>query len=136
MRRAEAIYLGIDHYQKNALGDLKAELGLDGTTILYQSRSSDTTPYKEGQSRLERAGAMVLNGVLIPFMPSVYQCADIFATATQWEGFDLPLLEASYFELPVVAFEIGAHPEIVQHGRTGYLARSRTELLDQLKKAR
>jgi len=162
-QKAVVIHPGIDHYAKNPLVDLRTELGLDGVIIVYQGRSSDTTPYKgvdslldmhsklrrerddvkllistscslEEQARLERAGATVLNGVLMPFVPSVYQCGDIFATATQWEGFDLPLLEASYFELPVVAFAIGAHPEIVQDGRTGFLARDQHEFLDRLKR--
>ena len=135
-QNAVLVYPGIDHYSKHSLIDLRVDLGLDGVVILYQGRSSDTTPYKgvdilldeysklppelnanlvistscslEEQTRLEGAGAKVLNGVLMPFMPSVYQCADLFATATQWEGFDLPLLEASYFRLPVVAFSVGA----------------------------
>jgi glycosyltransferase involved in cell wall biosynthesis len=133
-RNALVVYPGIDHYSRRSLIDLRLDLGLDGVVILYQGRSSDTTPYKgvdilldtysklrpelnatlvisttcslEEQTRLQLAGAKVLNGVLMPFMPSVYQCADLFATATQWEGFDLPLLEASYFRLPVVAFSV------------------------------
>ena len=158
--KAVVIHPGIDHYANNSLVDLKAELGLDGVIILYLGRS--TAPYKgvdmllktcsklrsegedvrllistsctlEEQARLENAGATVLNGVLPPFVPSVYQCGDIFATATQWEGFDLPLLEASYFGLPVVAFAIGAHPEIVQNGQTGYLVRDEREFLDRLR---
>jgi glycosyltransferase involved in cell wall biosynthesis len=145
------------------LVDLREELGLHGTIILYQGRSTDTTPYKgvntlleaysklrterddvrllistscslEEQAGLENAGATVLNGVLMPFVPSVYHCADIFATATQWEGFDLPLLEASSFGLPVVAFAIGAHSEIVEQGRTGYLVKDKTEFLDRVKR--
>jgi len=162
-QKAVVIHPGIDHYSKNSLVNLRTELGVDGVIVLYQGRSSDTTPYKgvdillevysklrserddvkllistscslEEQARLEQAGATVLNGILMPFMPSVYQSTDIFATATQWEGFDLPLLEASYFGLPVVAFAIGAHPEIVLDGRTGYLARDQHEFLDRLKR--
>jgi len=162
-QKAVVIYPGIDHYPKSSLVDLRTELGFDGIIILYQGRSSDTSPYKrvddllevysklrrerddikllistscssEEQARLEREGATVLNGVLMPFVPSVYQCGDIFATATQWEGFDLPLLEASHFGLPVVAFAVGAHPEIVQDDRTGYLVRDQHEFLDRLKR--
>lgn len=162
--KATVIHLGIDHYDRDSLVDLRTEVGLgpDEVTILYQGRSSDTSPYKgvdilldiysrlrrevtnvrllisticspEEQARLERANAIVLNGVLPPFIPSVYQCADIFATATQWEGFDLPLLEASYFGLPVVAFDVGAHREIVKEGQTGYLANNLLEFSDRLK---
>lgn len=160
-KRSVVIHPGVDHYAKDYLVDLKKELDIDGVVILYQGRSSDTTPYKgvdillmtysklctqrddarllistscslEEQTRLENAGAIVLNGVLMPFVPSVYHSGDIFATATQWEGLDLPLLEASYFGLPVLAFAIGAHPEIVEDGRTGYLVRNQAEFLDRL----
>lgn len=161
-QRSLVIHLGVDHYSRDYLVDLRTELGLGGVVILYQGRSTDTTPYKgvdnllevysrlrkekndvrllistlcslEEQTRLENAGATVLNGVLMPFVPSVYRCADLFVTATQWEGFDLPLLEASYFGLPVVAFAIGAHPEIVEQGRTGYLVKDKAEFLDRVR---
>ena len=161
-QKSSVVYPAVDHYDKKILIDLRRELNLRGTTLLYQGRSSDTSRYKgvdllleayaklrsetddvqllistscsaEEQARLERNGAVVLNGVLMQFVPSVYQCADVFATATQWEGFDLPLLEAGYFGLPVVAFAIGAHAEIVRDGQTGYLVREKNEFLTRTK---
>ena len=151
------LYPGIDHYPDIFLCDLRKLYGLDGKIILYFGRSMDFSPYKntdallrifknlrkeherlhlivstnctfEEQHRLENGGAIVLNGVLMHFVPSVYHSADLYLTATLWEGFDLPLLEASYFGLPVVANEIGAHPEFVKNGETGFLGRSEQDL--------
>lgn len=155
--RTEIIYPGIDHYPDIYLCELKKLYGLTGTLLLYFGRSTDISPYKntdailklyqslkrdypelslvistnctpEEQRRLEKHGAIVVNSVLMHFVPSIYRSADIFVTATLWEGFDLPLLEASYFGLPVVANAIGAHPEIVRHERTGFLTKDENEL--------
>ena len=160
--RASVIYPGIDHYPKKYLCDVKEIYEVSGPLLLYAGRSMDFSPYKntttllsavkriregtceqvrilistscseEERRRLEKEGAIVLNGVTMEFMPSIYHSADIFVTATQWEGFDLPLLEASYFGLPVVAYRIGAHPEIVAHEKTGNLASNEEEFTNYL----
>jgi glycosyltransferase involved in cell wall biosynthesis len=155
-KKADVVYLGIDHYGKDVLVDSRRELDLRGIVIMYVGRTSDNEPYKgvedlletysrlkdqvrdvelliatscsiKEQSRLEKKGVRVLNGILSPFMPSVFKSANIYATATKWEGFDLPLLEASYYGLPIVAFSIGAHPEVVRTGKTGYLVKDKSE---------
>src|SRR5262249_3483038 len=45
----------------------------------------------------------------------------IYVTASEWEGFNMPLVEAQYFGKPVVALDVAAHPEVVQNGETGVL---------------
>jgi len=54
-------------------------------------------------------------------IPYCYAACDVFATATQWEGFNLPLAEAQACGKPVIAFDIGPHPEVVMDGKTGFL---------------
>jgi len=160
--KARVIYLGVDHYFDEFLTDIERLFGLRGNVLLYVGRCMDTAPYKnvnklldichvikrdcsdttllistgdcsiEERERLESKGAAVIVGALNPFVPSIYRSCDIFVTATQWEGFDLPLLEASYFGKPVVAYNMGPHPEIVIHGETGFLARSDGEFTDYL----
>jgi len=46
-------------------------------------------------------------------LPYYYAACDIYATATLWEGFDLPVAEAQACGKPVVAFDIGPHREII-----------------------
>jgi len=48
------------------------------------------------------------------YLASYYKQADIYATASLWEGCNLTVLEAQQMGLPVVAFDAGAHPETVQ----------------------
>lgn len=49
-------------------------------------------------------------------LPSYYAACDIYTTASLWEGFDLPAAEAQACGKPVVAFDIGSHPEIIKDG--------------------
>lgn len=49
----------------------------------------------------------------IPFkeMLSVYRLGDVFLSMSEHEGFCLPLIESSYFQTPVVAYDAGAVSE-------------------------
>lgn len=52
-------------------------------------------------------------------MPHYYGMCDLYATCSLWESFNLPLVEAQTCGKPVVAFDIGAHPEVID--RNGIL---------------
>jgi 1,2-diacylglycerol 3-alpha-glucosyltransferase len=54
-------------------------------------------------------------------LPYYYAACDVYATATMWEGFNLPLVEAQACGKPVVAFNLGPHPEVVKDKQTGLL---------------
>jgi len=47
--------------------------------------------------------------------------SDIFILPSYSEGFPNALLEAMSFGLPVVATRVGAIPEVIEHGKNGYL---------------
>src|SRR3989344_3960633 len=49
-------------------------------------------------------------------LPNHYAACDVYATASLWEGFDLPVAEAQACGKRVVAFNIGSHPEIIKKG--------------------
>jgi len=149
--KAVVIHPGIDHYPRLFLTNLRDLYGIEEPILLYLGRSTDTSPYKntddllncychlkeraqdlklviatacspKEQARLEKGGALVLTNVQPEFIPSLYASCDVFVTATKWEGFDLPALEASYFGRPVVAYRVGGHLEIIRHEETGFLA--------------
>lgn len=63
-----------------------------------------------------------------------YRSASIFCLPTLNEPFGLVLLEAFSYGLPIVATRIGAIPEIVEDGESGYLVtpQSADELADRL----
>ena len=49
-------------------------------------------------------------------LPYYYAACDLYATASLWEGFNLPAAEAQACGKKVIAFNIGSHPEIVKNG--------------------
>lgn len=51
----------------------------------------------------------------------LYQVADVYVSCSLSEGFNLPLIEAQYFGLPVVAFDIPTHREVI--GDKGFLVK-------------
>nr|WP_284444276.1 glycosyltransferase family 4 protein [Methanoculleus bourgensis] len=54
-------------------------------------------------------------------LPYYYAGCDVYATASLWEGFNLPLVEAQACGKPVVAFDVGAHSEVVSTPENGLL---------------
>lgn len=67
-------------------------------------------------------------------MPGLYQDSDIFFFPTRREGFGLAVVEAMACGLPVVATRCSALPELVDHGRGGFLFEpgNRREMMDYL----
>jgi len=54
-------------------------------------------------------------------MEELLPMADVFLLPSASESFGLVALEAMSAEVPVVASEIGGLPEVIEHGRTGFL---------------
>ncbi len=82
--------------------------------------------------RLRAQGVKVFRQVSDEEMGILFSACDIYATASRWEGVDLPALEAQFFGKPVVAFHLAAHPEFIRHNQTGLLVHSNTEFRDSL----
>jgi 1,2-diacylglycerol 3-alpha-glucosyltransferase len=49
-------------------------------------------------------------------LPYYYATCDVYTTASLWEGFDMPAVEAQACGKPVVAFDLASHPEVVKNG--------------------
>jgi len=49
------------------------------------------------------------------------QNADVFILNTQYEGFSHLLLEASYFQIPIITTNIGGNPELIENNQEGVL---------------
>lgn len=48
-------------------------------------------------------------------LQEIMKISDLGVTFSLWEGFNLPLAEMQWLGQPVLAFDIGAHPEVVVH---------------------
>ena len=65
-------------------------------------------------------------------MPMIYSACDIYTTCTQWEGFDLPVVEAQSFGKPSICYDLCAHPEISRNLETGFLVSTKEEFLSRI----
>ncbi len=65
-------------------------------------------------------------------MPAAYRSADLYLNTSHWEGFNLALVEAQYQATPVLAYDIGAHPEVVAHLQSGVLVPEGGDMLAEL----
>ena len=54
-------------------------------------------------------------------MQDFYAAADVFALVSYGESFGLVFVEAASYGLPSVGTDVGGIPEVVLHGRTGFL---------------
>ena len=81
---------------------------------------------------LENAGIQPVFNLPIERMPAAFGAADIYLNTSQWEGFNLPLVEAQYQGTPVVAYNLCAHPEVTENGVSGILVNSRDELIQSV----
>ena len=107
--------------QKNQECLLEAVRGLD---VQLRLVGSDSTEYRDHLERLARQYGISQRvefkyGVPHNVIHEEYLWADIFAIATKFEGFCIPILEAMACGLPVVASDIPPIAEIL--GDTGFL---------------
>jgi glycosyltransferase involved in cell wall biosynthesis len=75
----------------------------------------------EDEAWLAGQGIQCWRSAPLDAMGAIYSAADVYVTASRWEGFNMPLVEAQQFGKPAVALRVGAHPEVVRDGETGFL---------------
>ncbi|MEM9777114.1 MAG: glycosyltransferase, partial [Chloroflexota bacterium] len=56
-------------------------------------------------------GVHMLGSVSFEELAGAYQAADVFVSMSEHEGFGMPLIEAMYFDLPIVAYRAAAVPD-------------------------
>ena len=62
----------------------------------------------------------VIGRIPIEEVAKYYEQASIFCIPTKIEPFGIVFLEALYYKLPVVATNVGAIPDFIIEGKTGY----------------
>lgn len=71
--------------------------------------------YSRRLERMNDGSVIFVDVVHDEDLPSYYAACNVYATASLWEGFDLPLAEAQACRKPAVAFDIGPHPEVIKN---------------------
>ncbi|MBC8514409.1 glycosyltransferase family 4 protein [bacterium] len=75
----------------------------------------------EGAKRLRQLGIFHLPYAPDDWLGWMMKETELLVSFSTWEGFNLPLMEAQVLGTPVAALNVGAHPEVVLDGETGWL---------------
>ena len=101
------------HWRYNA----RSRLFLVGNSVGMEAYRAKLEQYVK---QLGLAGRVVFTGqTRFPEILAYYRLADVFLCMSEHEGFCVPLLEAMYFGVPVVALKAAAVPETI--GNAGIL---------------
>ena len=88
---------------------------------------------KNDAELLKNQGVLCIANASEDMMPLLYSACDIYTTCSKWEGFDLPVGESQYFGKPVICYNIGAHPEVLIDGKTGFIVSNADEFAQKVK---
>jgi 1,2-diacylglycerol 3-alpha-glucosyltransferase len=88
-------------------------------TVLLIVGRSDNQKYSDRIQRcIDSSGGQIVQAGFVPEdeLPSYYAAADVYATCSIKEGFNLTIAEAEACGTPTVAYDIGAHSEVMSNG--------------------
>jgi 1,2-diacylglycerol 3-alpha-glucosyltransferase len=100
----------------------------------------DYAYYFEELKRMSDNSITFTNFVSHEFLPLYYATCDVYATGTLWETFNIPIAEAQACAKPVVAFDIGPHPEVIDENgilvEAGDIGKFAQACIEKLKEVR
>lgn len=109
------------------------EAGGAGRTVPGRLLLVGDDPFGPGRAQAEQLARELQLGSAVHFagirrdVPAMLAGSDAFVMSSLWEGFGLVFLEAMAAELPILATEVSAVPEVVVAGQTGLLVAAREE---------
>lgn len=68
------------------------------------------------ERKYEDVRGTVFAGVVNEELPYYFGSCDLYVTASLWESFNIPIVQAQMCGKKVVAFDVGSHPEVVKNG--------------------
>jgi glycosyltransferase involved in cell wall biosynthesis len=110
-------------YFLEAAGQIKQRVPSAKFAIVGSKLDTDLAYWDELQqltARLGLGGDVIYTGFRDD-IPAILSALDVFVLASIEESCPVALLEAMAMEVPVVATDVGAVAEMVEHGRTGFV---------------
>jgi 1,2-diacylglycerol 3-alpha-glucosyltransferase len=74
---------------------------------------SSFVSYKKRLEKISDSSVIFAGFVPDGELPEYYAASTVYATASLWEGYDMPLAEAQACGKRVVAFDVGSHREVI-----------------------
>jgi glycosyltransferase involved in cell wall biosynthesis len=113
--RKNILFVGIDWERKGGPALLAA------FREVRRSHPTATLTIVGCEPKVSMPGCHVVGRVQFAEVAKFYQAATVFCLPSTVEPFGIVFLEAFAYGLPIVATNIGAIPEFVEHGRSGFL---------------
>ena len=106
------------------------------STLLIAGEGAQKASLRAAIQRLGLSGRAHLIG-LRDDMPNLLAASDAVVLSSAWEGMPMVVLEAMAARRPVVATSVGAVPDLIENGQTGFLVapRSSKALADAMERA-
>ncbi|MBI2575333.1 glycosyltransferase family 4 protein [Candidatus Woesearchaeota archaeon] len=103
------------HLLLKAFGTIKKEL--PDTKLVIVGKHTFGSYSKELKRAAEKLQGVVFAGyVPDEELPHYYGACDLYVTASLWEGFDIPAVEAQACGKKAIAFDVGSHREVIKSG--------------------
>jgi glycosyltransferase involved in cell wall biosynthesis len=107
-----------------------------GRRLIIASKMREPVEFAYFQAKVEPLLGTDIELIIEPDLETrleLWSRADALVNPISWpEPFGLVMIEALASGTPVLAMDIGAAPEIVEHGRTGFLCRDEPEMIAAL----
>lgn len=117
-KKQQDVIKAFDSYQKNY--NPKSRLFLVGNPRDFENYSEQL---KEYTKRLETKNVIFTGHTKFSEILAYYKLSDLFLCMSEHEGFCVPLVEAMYFNLPIVAFASSAIPSTLNG--SGFLLKNK-----------
>ena len=72
--------------------------------------------YMDELKAITKEGVIFTGFVPDRVLPYYYAASDLYVTASLWEGFDIPVVEANTMNKKAVCYDIGSHKEVLKKG--------------------
>lgn len=109
-KKIEDIIIAFDYYKKNINNNCRLIL-IGSDSVPSYTEKLEELINNLGTDDIIRPGHIKFDEIL-----GFYKSADLFLCMSEHEGFCVPLLEAMYFDVPVIAYNAAAVPETLGKG--------------------